>query len=358
MKRSICLLAVLLMLSVLSCSCGSHLPLGENADRVIILGPSQCDLLTGRPAQEFLQLFRLAVGGRAEGQSINPGDGFRLIIADGFSGPGRVLLYDKSHELVSYKGRTYTLTRPFPWPQPQNGVRSFMVGTSGFPGPVVRWLKSKNEEKGAVLGLGGFFSAGNILLVSAGTQAAGGNTMSLVNADYVDGTWRFMFQYQESREASPKEDETAAALGFVATLPTAAKVEVYEAGAKSKLVGGPVREERIPFQKPIPAGPELADICRSLFGDYLLGYKSTDVDEEHRLSDYRVESVHFRSEWPPTGRVTFLVAYSVLPASEKSWQAANGQIGNDGWILNKAAFVDIIDEGAGYYIQAIGGGGR
>jgi hypothetical protein len=349
------------VVSFLSCSCGSHLPLGENADRVIILGPFQCHLLTGRPAQEFLQSFRLAVGGRAEGQSINPGDGFRLIIADGFSGPGRVLLYDESRKLVSYRGRTYHLARQFPWPQPQDGVRSFAVGTSGFPGPVVRWLKSKNEEKGAVLGLGGLFGDGNILVVSAGSQAGGGNAVSLVNADYTDGTWRFMFQYLESHESSPRVDEAAVTLGFVATLPTAAKVEVYEAGAKSKIVGGSVGEERIPLQNPIPAGPTLADVCQSLFGDYLLGYKSSDVDDSHRLSDYRIERLQFRSEWPSTGRVTFLVEYSVLPASEKSfshWLPANGQIGPGGWILNKAAFVNIIDEGAGYYIQNIGGGGQ
>ncbi|HEY3315293.1 MAG TPA: hypothetical protein VGL40_08490 [Bacillota bacterium] len=358
MKRTVWFLAILLLISTSSSSCSSHVPLARNADRVIILGASYGQLLSGKPAQEFLQSFRLGVDGRAKGQKIAPNGGVRLVIAHGFSSPGRVFLYDEPHKLVSYEGKTYSLSHQFPWPQPQDGVRSFKVGTYGFPGPIVQWLKAKSEEKGAVVGLGGLPGDGKVLLVSAGEQ---GSIVYLMNADFTDGTWRFMFQYRKPQEVSPEMANAVATIGFVATLPNNVKVEVYEPDAKSKLTGGPVKEEQIPLPKSGPVGPGLADICRSLFSDYLLGYKSIDADDNYRLTDYRVEDVTSRSKSPSNGRLTFLVEYSVLPAIPKSfsnWLPADGQIGSDGWILNKEISVDIIEEGAGYYIQNMGGGGQ
>lgn len=354
-KRFFALPAAILIISISLAGCGASLPVQKDADRVIYVDDSYAWLLTGGTAQEFLRSLDSAGARRVKGPPPHANYSVRLIIAGGFSGPGQVVLYDAAQRLISCDGSTFRLSKELTGPKPQEGVHLFPIGNFGLNAPTNSWAAARAKDKGAVMGLEGLHGGYKVLLVSMGEQATPGYVVDLMNADYSQGTWRLLLQYRRLPE------DPAAGVSpvptFIATFAAAEKVEVYElgeGGGQTKLVGVPIKEEKA--QPPTPSNvAELTDICRKLIDEYLRDEKSNP--EETRLLDYRIDMVKFDYVWTATGRLTFCVQFSVLPASEKSfnnWIAGNGQLGLDGWILKKTFFVDVQGAGTDYHITGMG----
>ncbi len=257
--------------------------------------------------------------------------------------------------MSSYKGLTYRLSQELPRPQPQDGVHFFATGSYGLNVVTNVWVAVKAKDKRAVIGLDGLYGGDKVLLVSMGEQTTAGYMVDLMNADYDQGTWRLLLENRRLPEDAAT-DGVRPIPTFVATFAGTEQVEVYEvgeAGGQPKLVGMPIKEEKV--QPPTPSNvAELANICRNLIDEYLRDLKSAGVDESSRLIDYHIDTVKFEYEWPATGRLTFYVEFSVLPASKSGWMAGNGQIGPDGWILKKTFFVDMEGAGTDYHITGMG----
>ncbi|HEY3316244.1 MAG TPA: hypothetical protein VGL40_13325 [Bacillota bacterium] len=362
MKRLAFLVALLLVWTTLG-GCSPRPPVPKDADRVLMVTRLGFLLSTDGLAQDFLHTLRQEMTHKVEGQELLPTDSIRLIISKGFSGPGQALLYDEPRGLVFCSEGIYRLSQELPtWQLARDDSMSVRTGTYAFSGPVMEWLEAegKDRDMAAVVGCGGLIGGEKILLVTAGAEPSGGKVVDLVNADYREGAWRLMFALNESQGETAAQGDAPPFSGFVAVFPGSAKIEVYVLreglwGQRPK--GGPVKEERIPVPKSNPPSSEPADVCRTLFSDYLMGYKSAAADISFRLADYRIDSVEFWPEKSAAGQLTYLVRFSVLPAGEWSvWGAGDGRLDPDGWIVGKSFFVHIADEGAGYHIELLDNG--
>lgn len=109
-------------------------------------------------------------------------------------------------------------------------------------------------------------------------------------------------------------------------------------------------------------GVSQEETIKQLFEVYLDHYKASEMGERCRLEDYKIENVLLDK------RIAFLaneqnlnyvgsVQYSVQIKEVPSWWVAgNGELANDGWIVNKGLIVGVIKVGDEYVLKILGTG--
>jgi hypothetical protein len=114
----------------------------------------------------------------------------------------------------------------------------------------------------------------------------------------------------------------------------------------------------IPVEDFENASPEA--VTEALMEQFLESYTLETIDSRARLADFRIEKVEIPDEWQCPSRydADFIaqVTYSVQPVNELRyhWWAADGDFGEDNWILNKSLEVAIRQRGGFYEMTPLG----
>lgn len=141
----------------------------------------------------------------------------------------------------------------------------------------------------------------------------------------------------------------------------------YPVGNPSQGIPNPVAM-MAPTMGGVKANPDYTDIASVIFTDWL----KKEAAQNGGLLDYKINKIDFivakiNAEGQDlsyfgadTTKDAFIVSvnYSVQSTPENIiyWEAGNGTIGTDGWILNKSLFVTIDKNSNGYYVENAGTG--
>ena len=113
-----------------------------------------------------------------------------------------------------------------------------------------------------------------------------------------------------------------------------------------------VEEEKVKKEKVEndSANEKKVNVARNLFDSYMKGKFS---EKRKTLTEYRINKITFVKDIDDFN-YTVDVCYDVKMAEGNNyWAAGNGELGDDGWVVNKSSFLDIEKRGEGYYIKNI-----
>lgn len=99
------------------------------------------------------------------------------------------------------------------------------------------------------------------------------------------------------------------------------------------------------------------EIAYKLMDERLKSFKSSAVNKQERIKDYKIYSVHIHSQ--VNSGFVFTIDYSVKPTIiESGWRAGNGAYNEkSGWIESKFLFVRVLQEGNTFtYVEGATGG--
>ena len=141
----------------------------------------------------------------------------------------------------------------------------------------------------------------------------------------------------------------------------------YPVGNLSQGIPNPVAM-MAPTMGETKANPNYTDIASTIFTNWL----NKEGTQNGGLLDYKINKIDFIVAKTNAGgqdlsyfgsdttKDAFIVSvnYSVqsTPENKIYWEAGNGTIGTDGWILNKSLFVTIDKNNNGYFVQNAGTG--
>lgn len=104
---------------------------------------------------------------------------------------------------------------------------------------------------------------------------------------------------------------------------------------------------------PTPANPQ-SEIAQSLLTSYLTQFKSEQVGEAERLTDFRFNVSDLAPTDATANRIRFQVKFDVLPTSThaSAWLAGNGRQEPDGWMVDNNVIMTAVKQGASWKLDS------